>query len=223
MRSTPTTHVATTARLGVLAVLVGAAVAAALIGSVGPARAAPKAPAPNTSSGMHGDPAAAAPYWRYQQQRFDCAEMAIADVIGEISGHLPTEDEITGTAADIPSASRPGPIYSGGKTSNKDLVPLLAHYGIPADAVHPSTSDTLVRRLDQGRKIVVGVNDKILWDTPGDRSRENHFVVVIGIDTNANVVHVNDSGVEAGRDEQVSAATFEAAWAAADNFTVVTS
>jgi hypothetical protein len=222
MRSTPTTHVATTARLGVLSVLVGAAVAAAVIGSVGPARAAPKTPAQTIGSGMHGDPAAAAPYWRYQQQHFDCAEMAIADVIGETSGHLPSEDEITGTAADIPSASHPGPIYSGGRTSNKDLVPLLAHYGIPADAVHPSRSDALVRRLDQGRKIIVGVNDKILWDTPGDRSRENHFVVVIGIDTNANVVHINDSGIAAGRDEQISAATFEAAWGAADNFTVVT-
>jgi hypothetical protein len=222
MHSTPATNIATTARLGVLAVLVGAAVAAAVIGSDGPAHAAPKAPAPNTNSGMHGDPAAAAAYWRYQQQDFDCAEMAIADVIGQVSGHLPSEDEITGTAANIPSASHPGPIYTGGRTSNKDLVPLLVHYGVPADAVHPSTSDTLVRRLDQGRKVIVGVNDKILWNVPGDRARENHFVVVIGIDTRANVVHVNDSGIEAGRDEQVSLGTFEAAWAAADNFAVVT-
>jgi Peptidase_C39 like family len=222
MHSTPTTNVATTARLGVLAVLVGAAVAAAVIGSDGPAHAAPKAPAPNTNSGMHGDPAAAAAYWRYQQQDFDCAEMAVADVIGQVSGHLPSEDEITGAAANIPSASHPGPIYTGGRTSNKDLVPLLAQYGVPADAVHPSTSDTLVRRLDQGRKVIVGVNDKILWNVPSDRSNENHFVVVIGIDTRANVVHVNDSGIEAGRDEQVSLDTFEAAWAASDNFAVVT-
>jgi hypothetical protein len=222
MHSTPTTNVATTARLGVLAVLVGAAVAAAVIGSDGPAHAAPKAPAPTTNSGMHGDPAAAAAYWGYQQQDFDCAEMAVADVIGQISGHLPSEDEITGMAANIPSASHPGPIYTGGRTSNKDLVPLLAHYGVPADAVHPSTTDTLVRRLDQGRKMIVGVNDKILWNVPGNRARENHFVVVIGIDTRANVVHVNDSGIKAGRDEQVSLDTFEAAWAAADNFAVVT-
>ena len=222
MHSTPMTNVAATARLGVLAALVGAAVAAAVIGSGGPAHAAPKAPSPNTNSGMHGDPAAAAPYWRYQQQDFDCAEMAVADVIGQVSGHLPSEDEITGTAANIPSASHPGPIYTGGRTSNKDLVPLLGHYGVPADAVHPSTTNTLAQRLDQGRKVIVGVNDKILWNVPGDRSKENHFVVVIGIDTQANVVHVNDSGVEAGRDEQVSLGTFEAAWAAADNFAVVT-
>jgi hypothetical protein len=220
MIDTAPNRIATTASLGLLAALVTAAVAAT-IGPIGAAHSLPKAPAPNSDSGMHGDPAAAAPYWRYQQQDFDCAEMAVADVVGEISGHSPTEDEITGAAANIPSAVHPGPIYSGGRTSNKDLVPLLAHFGIQADVLHPGT-DTLIRRLDQGRKMIVGVNDKILWDVRGDRSRENHFVVVTGIDTKANVVHVNDSGVEAGRDEQVRIATFEDAWSKSDNFTVVT-
>ncbi|SPM39919.1 Papain-like cysteine protease AvrRpt2 [Mycobacterium numidiamassiliense] len=221
MTNTSTNRIATTASLGLTAALVTAAVAAGVIGSAGTAHSLPRAPTPNSDSGMHGDPAAAASYWRYQQQDFDCAEMAVADVVGEISGHSPSEDEVTGAAANIPSAAHPGPIYSGGRTSNKDLVPLLAHYGIPADVVHPGI-DTLIRRLDQGRKMIVGVNDKILWNAPGNRSRENHFVVVIGIDTRANVVHVNDSGVEAGRDEQVRIATFEDAWSKSDNFTVVT-
>jgi hypothetical protein len=147
--------------------------------------------------------------------------MAVADVVGEISGHSPSEDEVTGAASNIPSAAHLGPIYSGGRTSNKDLVPLLAHYGIQANAVHPGI-DTLIQRLDQGRKIIVGINDKILRNVPGDRSRENHFVVVTGIDTKANVVHVNDSGIEAGRDEQVPVATFEDAWDTSDNFAVIT-
>ncbi|MEZ0354469.1 hypothetical protein [Mycobacterium sp. pR1184] len=47
-------------------------------------------------------------------------------------------------------------------------------------------------------------------------------MVVIGIDYDAGVVHRNDSGVRAGRDEQVSIATFEEAWSASDNFAVVT-
>src|SRR5262249_58577109 len=38
---------------------------------------------------MHGDPAAAAPYWRYQQQDYDCGEMAVADVIGQITNREP--------------------------------------------------------------------------------------------------------------------------------------
>lgn len=172
--------------------------------------------------GMHGNPAAAAPYWRYQQQDRDCGEMAVADVVGQVTGREPTEDEITATAGNIPSVSRPGPVYRPGKnTKNSDLPVLLAHYGVPATAVHPGL-DALARDLDQGRKVIVGVNDRILWGKPGDRTEENHFVVVIGIDTAANVVHLNDSGTKAGRDEQVPTATFEAAWQTSDNFAVVT-
>ena len=62
-----------------------------------------------------------------------------------------------------------------------------------------------------------------LRPSPGDRTQENHFVVVTGIDTKAGVVHLNDSGSKAGRDEQVSSATFEKAWKTNDNFAVVTS
>jgi Peptidase_C39 like family len=220
MNSTSAT-VARPTRLGVLAVLLTAA-ATGWAGGIAGAHAAPSVPAPHTDPGMHGDPGAAAPYWRYQQQHLDCGEMAVADVIGQISGHEPAEDEINGAAENIPSTAHPGPIYRpGSRTSNKDLVPLLAHYGIHADAVHPDTN-ALVRALDHGRRVIVGVNDHVIWNDSGDRTKQNHFVVVIGIDTDAGVVHLNDSGVRAGRDEQVSIATFEEAWAASDNFTVVT-
>jgi len=36
------------------------------------------------------------------------------------------------------------------------------------------------------------------------------------------VVHLNDSGIRSGRDEQVSLTTFEKAWATSDNLAVVT-
>ncbi len=183
------------------------------IGSAGAAHAA--------RDGMHGDPAAAAPFWRYQQQDLDCGEMAVADVIGQITGHEPTEDEITATAGGIPSVSHPGPIYrAAGRTSNRDLPVLLTHYGIQSTELHTNI-DALEQALDQGRKVIAGVNSKTIWNTRGDRAQENHFVVVIGIDTNAGVVHLNDSGAKDGRDEQVPIATFEAAWATSDNFAVV--
>lgn len=219
-------HVSTTARFAVLAALLSAAlgaaaVAAVVIGSAGATEAAPQVPAPHAEARMHGDPAAAAAYWHYQQQHLDCGEMAVADVVGEISGHSPTEDEVTGAAANIASVAHPGPIYNGGKTSNRDLPVLLDHYGIASDIDHPNLA-TLTQRLDEGRKVIVGLNDKVLWNTRGNRTRENHFVVVTGIDTRANVVHMNDSGIAAGRDEQVPMATFETAWAASNNFAVVT-
>jgi predicted double-glycine peptidase len=203
--------------------IAGLAVALSVAG-IGFAGAAQAAPAPHANvEGMHGDPAAAAPFWRYQQQDYDCGEMAVADVVGEITGHQPTEDEVTAAAEHVPSVSHSGPIYKpGGRTSNNDLQPLLAHYGIQASSVHTNT-DSLIQDLDQGRKIIVGVNDKIIWNKPGDRSVENHFVIVTGIDTRAGMVHLNDTGSSRGRDEQVSIANFEQAWGTSNNFAVVTS
>ena len=172
--------------------------------------------------GMHGDPAAAARYWRYQQQDYDCAEMAVADVVGQITGRLPSEDEVTTAAENIPSVSHPGPIYRpSGRTRNQDVPVLLSHYGIRSDAVHTNT-DALTQALDRGQKVIVGLNDKTIWNDSGNRTVENHFVVVTGIDTRAHVVHLNDSGIKAGRDEQVSLATFEKAWGTSDDFAVVT-
>jgi hypothetical protein len=199
------------ARLGAALI---AAVAASMVGFAAVAHA--------NEDGMHGDPGAAAPHWRYQQQDRDCAEMAVADVVGEITGHQPGEDEIDATAGNIPSGSHSGPIYRpDSRTSNGDLAVLLAHYGIQAASVHTNIG-ALEQDLDQGRKVIAGVNNKTIWNEGGNRSEENHFVVVTGIDTKAGVVHLNDSGAKAGRDEVVSMATFEAAWATSNNFAVVT-
>ncbi len=203
-----------------LAAVVGAAVTASMIGFAGAAYAAPRTPSP--PGGMHGDPAAAAPYWRLQRQDLDCGEMAVADVIGQITGNQPTEDEITGAAENIPSGNHAGPIYSPSeRTSNHDLAVLLAHYGIQSDAL-TTNLDALERALDQGRKVIAGANSKTIWNRAGDRSVENHFVVVTGIDTQARVVHLNDSGVRGGRDEQVSIDTFEQSWNTSDDFAVIT-
>jgi len=210
MTNTLSARVSSAPRIAGLAVVL---CVAAMVGFAGAANA--------TQGGMHGDPAAAAPFWRYQQQDLDCGEMAVADVIGQITGHEPTEAEITATAANMPSGSHAGPIYRpSGRTSNSDLAALLRHYGIQAADVHTNI-DALERDLDQGRKVIVGLNDKTVWDEPGNHTQENHFVVVTGIDTAAGVVHLNDSGIKAGRDEQVPLGTFEKAWGTGDNFAVL--
>jgi hypothetical protein len=214
MTRTPGAPAARNATMTVMA----AAMAVAAVGFAGAAHAAPDP----QNNGMHGDPAAAAPFWRYQQQNLDCGEMAVADVIGELTGNQPSEAEITATAANIPSTKHAGPIYTpSGRTSNRDLPVLLAHYGIASEGIETNMA-TLEGALDQGHKVIAGVNDRIIWNTSGDRSTENHFVVVTGIDTKAGVVHLNDSGARAGRDEQVSMAAFEAAWGTSGNFAVVT-
>jgi predicted double-glycine peptidase len=210
----------TALRTKVAAAVLSATAAASVLGFAAVAHAAPSYT--NSQAGMHGDPAAAAAFWHFQIAPYACGELAVADVVGQITGHEPSEDEVTTAAEHTPSDKHPGPIYTPtSRTSNDDLVVLLGHYGVQAGAFH-SNLDLIEQDLDHGRRVIVGVNDKTLWNESSTRGPENHFVVVTGIDTNANVVHVNDSGTMTGRDEQVSIATFEAAWVVSDHFAVVT-
>ena len=98
MRNNAGSRVAAAARFIGLAVVLSAG-AGSMVGFAAVAGAG--------REGMHGDPAAAAPYWRYQQQDYDCGEMAVADVIGQVTGHEPSEAEITAAAGNIPSVSHP--------------------------------------------------------------------------------------------------------------------
>ena len=129
MTNTSNTKVTVAARIAGLAV-------AFSVAGIGFAGAAQAAPVPHTNvEGMHGDPGAGAPYWRYQQQDYDCGEMAVADVVGQVTGREPTEQQINGTAENTPSVAHAGSIWKpGGATNNQDLPVLLAHYGIRAAA-----------------------------------------------------------------------------------------
>jgi hypothetical protein len=162
--------------------------------------------------GMYGEPAVAARFWR-EQRTSDCGEMAVADVVGQITGRQPTEEEIIALAENTPSTAGPGPIWKQwGFTDIRDLPILLWHYGIAADNVHADLAG-LKRKLGAGRKVIAIVNAETIWNRPGKRDSGNHFVVVTGIDTRSGVVHLNDSAIHTGRDEKIPIATFEQAWA----------
>jgi hypothetical protein len=171
---------------------------------------------------MYGDPVAAARYWRPQHSS-DCGELAVADVVGQITGRPPTEAQITALAEATPSAMGPGPVwrFPDGNTDIGNLPVLLWHYGIRSDNIQTDTG-ALERDLAEGRKVIALINAETIWNWPGKRDSANHFVVVTGIDTRARVVHLNDSGIVTGRDEQIPVATFERAWAPNHNSAIVT-
>jgi hypothetical protein len=223
MASTLTPKVAAAARIvGIVALLCGT-VATSVATSAAAAHAAPGATIPDADHevGMHGDPAAAAPYWR-EQHASDCGEMAAADVVGEITGREPTEQQITAVAESTPSAAGPGPIWKPpGNTDIRDLPVLLWHYWINADNIQTDIN-AVEQDLAENRKVIVILNAETIWNRPGKRNTANHFVVVTGVDTKAGVVHLNDSGIKTGRDEQVPITTFERAWAPNHNSAVVT-
>ena len=216
-----TNTLSTKTRIAGHAIWLSVAAATAMVGFAAAANAGPHAPS-SREVGMHGDPAAAARYWRYQQQDYDCAEMAVADVVGQITGDEPSEQRITALAESTPSGVRRGPIWNlTADTDIKDLPVLLAQYRIKADNIQTSI-DELEHNLAERRRIIVIVNAETIWNRPGNRNAANHFVVVTGIDPKAGVVHLNDSGILSGRDEQVPIATFELAWAPNHNSAIVT-
>src|SRR5260370_42485583 len=125
-----TIKIASIAKTVTVAVVAGAVV----LGLAGPATA--------TSGAMFGDPAAAAKYWRYQQYWDDCVLVSTADVVGEVTGVEPSEEEIIDMAQSTPSSQGPGPIYtrpadpkdrnSGEGTWFRDIPTLLARYNVGA-------------------------------------------------------------------------------------------
>jgi hypothetical protein len=81
------------------------AVATVLVLGLTPAtaHAGPNAPSPPEATGtLYGDPAAAARFWRHQQYDDDCVPMAVADVVGQLTGDQPTEEVIVAVAHSSP-------------------------------------------------------------------------------------------------------------------------
>ncbi len=208
--------------------------AAALTGGSGLAHAEPE--------GTAGDPTAAAQYWG-RQHYDDCALMAVADVVGEVTGSKPSEEDVIALATSTPS-SKDGapPIYvlppdpPVSPAVRKDQLPvirdlpiLLNHYGvgsvftddsIAANGGPPTGIPALAAVLGEGKKVIVSLNGETIWDIPGDRTVHDHDVVVTGIDIGSGVVHLNDSA-HPTPDSQVSTETFDAAWKTSDRSMVL--
>ena len=220
-----------TTKIAIIAKTVAVAVVSSsvLLGSAGPANA--------TSGTMHGDPGAAAKYWRYQQYWDDCTLMSSADVIGEMTGVEPSEEDIIDMAQSTPSSQGPGPIStrpadpkdpnSGQGTWFRDIATLLARYSVGAVIINGDI-EGLEQHLDAGHKVIASVNSELIWHKPVEDTDKygnpthNHSVVVTGVDTRNEVVHLNDSGSSDGRDEQIPLALFIQSWSASKDLMAVT-
>jgi hypothetical protein len=173
---------------------------------------------------MYGDPEAAAPYWRFQHQQ-DCGLMAVADVVGQLTGREPSQIGMELRGIFTKSESHRGDVYHFDGTSPQDLVLLLGKRGIQSDLTTGNSMGTLEQDLAGGHKVIAALNAETIWNYPagkGNRTTPDHAVVVTGVDTGANIVHLNDSGTPNGRNEQIPMATFSQAWATSDDLLIVT-
>lgn len=237
-----TSRAAAVVRTAVIGVLVGTGSVVVLSACQPVARSAPSTSTP-TASGLYGNPAAASIYWQPQTRKDDCALLAVADVVGELTGQEPTEQQMLTLAEGTPSEIRPGPIYvadpadpgdpgqpkGGTGVEMADETVLLKQYGINSelvDTAHPDKTGltglaALKNYLGAGRQIIAWVNSATLWNSDAQRTRADHFVVVTGYDTTRNIVHLNDSALDHS-DEQVSVATFAKAWQTGKDAILVT-
>jgi hypothetical protein len=173
---------------------------------------------------IYGDPGAAAPYWRFQHGE-DCGLMAVADVVGQIKGREPSQIGIELRGTFTKSQAHRGRIYRFDGTSVEDMVVLLQKYGIQSQLTTGNTMGGLEQDLAGGRKVIAALNAETIWNYPqgqGNRTEADHAVVVTGVDTRTDIVHLNDSGTPNGRDEQIPMATFAQAWATGNNLLIVT-
>jgi Peptidase_C39 like family len=213
------------AKAAAFAVVAGAV----MFGLAGPAQA--------NSGAMYGDPAAAAKYWRYQQYWDDCVLMSSADVVGQVTGQEPSEEQIIDRAHATPSSQGPGPIYtrppdpkdpnSGQGAWFRDIPALLGQYNVGAVITRGSIEE-VEQQLGAGHKVIASVNGELIWHKPVEEKDKNgnpshdHSVVVTGVDTGTDVVHLNDSGSRKGRDMQIPMALFIQAWDASGELMAVT-
>ncbi|MBV8177828.1 MAG: C39 family peptidase [Mycobacterium sp.] len=182
------------------------------------------APGAHADGQMYGDPEAAAPYWRYQRQQ-DCGLMAVADVVGQLTGREPSQIGMELRGVFTKSETHRGDVYHFDGTSPQDMVLLLQKHGIQSDLTTGNSMGALEQDLAGGHKVIAALNAETIWSYPpgdGDRTTPDHAVVVTGIDTGNNIVHLNDSGTPNGRNEQIPLATFSQAWLTSDDLLIVT-
>ena len=182
-----------------------------------------------SQSGVYGDPAAAAPYWQAQSLEDNCGAMSVADIVGQLTGNRPSEAQILMVAEQTPSEMNPGTkIYKPdtGGISAGDLPVLFKHYGITSvnsDTSGPDATglNALEQYLGAGRKVIAFVNYAIIEDSSDQRTAADHFVVVTGVDTNKNVVHLNDPAADEAN-TKIATPAFMKAWDTSNDSIVVT-
>lgn len=196
------------------------------------------AASPTVGPGVYGDPGPGMKFWRAQSKEDNCGLMAVSFIVGERTGNQPSEQEMITLAQNTPSSVNPGtmiyaasndPSHAGanGGISVEDLAVLLDHFGIKSAMTwgDQTSMQVLQQYLGDGRKVIAWVNSTVIGDQTGNatdqRTKADHFVEITAIDTNKQIIHLNDSGADHA-DEQVPIATFTSSWQTGQDTIVAT-
>ena len=216
--------VAAAARTAGLAVVIAAGAAASVLGIAAVADAAPGSPSPT----LVIEPEMRRPRCRRAVLAPTARYRLRGDGGGRCGrrGHRPRAHRAADHrhGAKHPEHGAPGPVWHpGGPTDNRDLPALLARrtpeFTRPRRSALPERARAGAGQRARGGRRGERRNPlERAWQPRSGRPLRDST----GIDTKAGVVHLNDSGNNAGRDEQVSLASLENSWATSHNFVVIT-
>jgi hypothetical protein len=174
----------------------------------------------------YGNPVQDAHYWKQQQGDNSCAVVAQLSIYEAITGQDISEAE----ACEIAQAN--GWFDQQMGTNPQDVGKLLNALGIPTTQSYDASLSDIAKGLEQGDKIIVGLDASEIWSPakdpstgqPLEQSNAGHAVWVTGIeqaaDGSINLI-LNDSGSPNGQMATVSAEDFLNAWQDYGNFLVI--
>jgi hypothetical protein len=176
-----------------------------------------------------GDPEFQTDYWEHQGLNDNCALVAQTSILDQFGVDL-TQEEACYIAYEN------GWYNPGFGTSPEDMGNLLEAAGVPVHNVQNATILDLAHELQQGHRVIVGVNSSELWeqghqadfwnwikeafglDTP-QFNPADHAICVTGIDmndpSNPQII-INDSGVADGAGKSYPLDQFADAWQNSD-------
>lgn len=167
-----------------------------------------------------GNPEKDMEVWHMQDSDVSCAVCCQEFIAEQVTGKEFTEQEF----CDL--AERQGWFNPETGTAPEDVGKILEYMGFDVTRQEGVTVQELVQMLENGEKIIAGVNNMVLRNpelanVPGISA--NHAVQVIGMDVadpnNVQVI-LNDPGASDGRGIRYSLDRFEAAWNTGNRFTI---
>ena len=182
-----------------------------------------------------GEPDSQIDFWHHQELPNDCAIVAQMSTINQYLDHPITE------AQAIYDAMSHGWLAPGG-TDPSDVGKLFDLYNVPYHRVDGASVEQLVGELQEGHRVIVGVNSSELWASgPLEElglwlkkefgldnafsSPADHAVCVTGVDISDPahpMVIVNDPGDPAGAGKAYPADRFVDAWENSNFYYVAT-
>jgi len=173
---------------------------------------------------IYGNPEADESHWHMQAHPDTCAVVSQEYIIKSFTHEDLNENELVNEAIEN------GYYFPGQGTPLYDVGNLIEDHGIPIEKSVNNRFQDLIDKLENGQKVIVGVDANEIWhNSPVEQlidlffvPEANHAVEVIGYDDSTGRVILNDPGNPEGRGYEVSKEDFLDAWDDSNNFMVWT-